>query len=73
MSGRGFVRADVTREDGRGPMLCVIERDESVTPPEHLAAVGLIAETALRMLQDHGATPDLLAATVRAGLEGRRP
>lgn len=65
---RAFVWASVTRGE-RNAMECVIERADDVEPPAHLAAVGLIAETALRMLRDHGASPALLAAVVREGLE----
>lgn len=64
--GRGFVRADVRRTPAG--LECVIERDDDVTPPAHLEAVGVIAETALRMLRDHGASPELLERAVRASL-----
>lgn len=70
MTKRGFVRADV-RLTPAG-LECVIERDDNVGPVDHLEAVGAIAETALLMLRDHGASPELLARVARATVERQR-
>lgn len=62
---RGFVTADVIRGTAPdGKLEVLIGRAPDVEPELHLLAVGLIAEAALKMLVDHGATPEQVLKAV---------